>query len=392
MSFLTSFLKADASRPADNELEISVFGAGIGECIVVHLAAGQWLVVDSFLSRESGRPVAIEYLDAIGVDVTKQVHQIIVTHWHDDHIRGASALFNACVKADMVCSNALCSREFLQLMALHRSHGAVLAALTTGTDEFQSLFATAMNRQKESGRLPMQFATASKKLFVHRSDAVACSVTSLSPSDAEYLRALNSFARLFPDKAGEAKTRLPDVQPNDTAVVLWLTAGDLSVLLGSDLETAHASDMGWTNILLSKTRPEGRAAIFKIPHHGSRTGYDERVWKELLIEAPHAILTPFTRSSLPKDTEIACILSHTSHAYGAGDNIAKKPKRESKVEKVFKEKTKTRRTIDGKLGLVRFRVDTKTKAQKVELFGNACHLSAMLSRDVTAADLAATGT
>src|SRR5262245_58961005 len=54
--------------PASDEVEISLFGPGIGECSVVHLGGGQWMVVDSCIDRSTRRPVALEYLAEIGVD------------------------------------------------------------------------------------------------------------------------------------------------------------------------------------------------------------------------------------------------------------------------------------------------------------------------------------
>src|SRR5438067_455186 len=38
--------------PDSSELELSVFGPGRGECLVVHLGAGEWMVVDSCLNEQ----------------------------------------------------------------------------------------------------------------------------------------------------------------------------------------------------------------------------------------------------------------------------------------------------------------------------------------------------
>lgn len=375
MSFSKLFLKDDISSPAEGELEVSIFGAGVGECILVHLATGKWIIVDSFLYRDSGQPVALEYLSSIGVDVSTQVRQVVVTHWHDDHIKGSSTVFKACTSADMVCSNALNSKEFFQLLTLQRSHSSILTSITTGIDEFREIMQLVLDRKKNSGKLPLQFATSCKTIFTHSSSSTSARVVSLSPSDAEFYRALIGFEGLFPAKVGEAKKRLVDLKPNDTAVVLWIEIDNLMVLLGSDLENCAAEDSGWKNIVTSLNRPTGRAIVFKIPHHGSVTGYEERVWQEMLTKNPHAILTPFTRSNLPREGEVMRILSHTTNAYSAADGSSKKVKRESIVDKVLKERTITRKTLDGKLGLVRLRFDIKTQSIREQLFGTACHLS-----------------
>lgn len=52
--------------PADDEVEVCVLGRGRGECIVVHLLGGRWMIVDSF-NRSRDEPAALWYLQAIGV-------------------------------------------------------------------------------------------------------------------------------------------------------------------------------------------------------------------------------------------------------------------------------------------------------------------------------------
>jgi len=55
--------------PAVDELEVSVFGPGVGECVLVHFGEGEWMVVDSCLDRATSRPAALDYLTELGVDV-----------------------------------------------------------------------------------------------------------------------------------------------------------------------------------------------------------------------------------------------------------------------------------------------------------------------------------
>src|SRR5260370_41862626 len=41
----------------------------IGECVVVHLGFGEWIVIDSCIDRSSREPIAIAYLNRLGVDL-----------------------------------------------------------------------------------------------------------------------------------------------------------------------------------------------------------------------------------------------------------------------------------------------------------------------------------
>ena len=54
--------------PADDEFELSVFGPGMGECLVIHLGQGDWLVIDSCRYPGAKSPVAIAYLEALGIE------------------------------------------------------------------------------------------------------------------------------------------------------------------------------------------------------------------------------------------------------------------------------------------------------------------------------------
>src|SRR5258708_2355547 len=98
--------------PSPDELEVSLFGPGVGECVVVHLGGGAWMVIDSCIYRITRTPVAIDYLRALGVDIATSVKLVVVTHWHDDHMRGASALLAVASGARFVCSAALKSDDF----------------------------------------------------------------------------------------------------------------------------------------------------------------------------------------------------------------------------------------------------------------------------------------
>ena len=87
------------SHPSDDELEVSVFGPGIGECIVVHLGRHEWIIVDSCCDTDN-EPAATKYLKEIGIDTASEVKLIVASHWYDDHIRGKGGIHSSLV---MVC-------------------------------------------------------------------------------------------------------------------------------------------------------------------------------------------------------------------------------------------------------------------------------------------------
>ena len=65
-------------RPRTDEIELSVFGSGIGESLLVHLGFDDWVVVDSCIVRETGQPAALDYLREIGVS-PGQIRLVVAT-------------------------------------------------------------------------------------------------------------------------------------------------------------------------------------------------------------------------------------------------------------------------------------------------------------------------
>ncbi|MFC1926027.1 MBL fold metallo-hydrolase, partial [Chloroflexota bacterium] len=110
----------DIHPPASDELEISIFGSGYGESILLHIGNNQWIIIDSCLDNRTGRPAALVYLNNIGLDVTNAVKVIVATHWHDDHIKGISAICRECRNAKFVIPGAFKSTDLINLVDFFR--------------------------------------------------------------------------------------------------------------------------------------------------------------------------------------------------------------------------------------------------------------------------------
>jgi glyoxylase-like metal-dependent hydrolase (beta-lactamase superfamily II) len=75
------------------------------------------MIVDSCLDPSTKQPVSLLYLEKLGVDVVAAVKVVLVTHWHDDHIRGLSTVVEKCKSARVCYSAALLKQEFLSLVS-----------------------------------------------------------------------------------------------------------------------------------------------------------------------------------------------------------------------------------------------------------------------------------
>lgn len=357
-------LNVTDTAPAAHQLEISVFGPGVGECIVAHLGDGDWIVIDSCIDRQSGRPIAMKYLRALGVDIASQVRLVVATHWHDDHIRGLSELFDAATIAKFVNSAAYSFRELLRVVVL----GTKTAPQSSATTEFQGIVRVLEQRRSNGERReavgPIQ-AMANRKLLTLSGDSrsVKADVVALSPSDGVFNLAEAELRNAL--TAIEGRRRPPRQGPNQLCVVLWLKVGVLDVLLGADLEHVSGTTEGWRAIIGSGERPSGRAGFFKVPHHGSENADCPECWTDLLSNEPIAIVTPYAPSLLPKPADVARMCKRTPLVYLTSDpSRYGVPRRDNAVEKTLREVVITRRSLGGPMGHVRIRVDARSTGQE----------------------------
>ena len=232
-------MTALARPPRDDEFELTLLGPGYGESVVLHVGGGAWILVDSCGRAEA--PSALEYLRSLALDPSAVVVLVVATHWHDDHIRGMARMVEVCANAAFCCSSVLCQEEFLtSVHALERRHVAPFAS------GLREIYRT-LSRLRAVGTHPL-WALANRPILVED----RCQVWSLAPADEAFSSFLRTLGRLLP-RAGESETRVQSLSPNDAAVVLWVTVGDIAVLLGSDLERG-----GWSTIVQDTARPLGK--------------------------------------------------------------------------------------------------------------------------------------
>lgn len=343
--------------PSPEEIEVSIFGPGRGECVVLHLGQNNWIIVDSCINRETREPIALEYLKKFNISPSTAVKLIAVTHWHDDHIQGASKLLKECEKATFVCSAAFLPSEFITFINAFHNRSLIT---NSGVDEFAEIIKTLWDEYQ--GRRPqatrLSFAMADRLLFNTQSP-FSMKIYALAPSDAAVTLALNSFRELFP-KPNTPKRRAVALSPNDVSVVFWVTVGEFNILLGGDLGIGENDSLGWRAIVKSKNRPQSKALIVKVPHHGSKSAYYKPMWEEMTVVNPIALVTPFSSGikPLPSERDIKRLKKHTNQLYCTNEPKGWKPaKRDSTSEKFISSIIISRRKIEGPMGHVCVRLN-----------------------------------
>jgi len=379
---MTETPRVAEAPPAPHELEVSLFGPGFGESVLLHVGAGRWIVIDSCVNVISGRPAALEYLDRIGVPASS-VDSIVATHWHADHIRGLSAMVAACDHAQFCCSAALNNQEFLSIANLYAEVPLKLAA---GPNELHQAFKAVVGRRGSDAYRPIKWLRSDMDVFARWNEIAARCVPvqlrALSPSDEMLTRAVEEMAQLHEFcRRSEQLGALTPGHPNHISVALQIEVGARLVLLGSDLEETGDPLIGWSAVLSSTSRPTEAAEAFKVAHHGAKSGHHDEVWSAMLKREPLALLTPFRwgRHRLPDRGDRQRILALTQKVYiTAHPEEDKAPvKRGVKVERLIADTVRRRWLAAGSLGQVRWRANIFDQGDEgtIELFGAAMPLS-----------------
>ena len=333
----------DLEIPPDrNAIEVTVFGPGYGECIILHIGNGNWIIVDSCLNDKSS-PVALDYLRNLGLNPAEVVRLIVATHWHDDHIKGIGKLVEICDGADFCCASVLCTKELLAMVGA--VSGRPMSQSGSGLQELYTVMSLLAERRSNP-----KHALANRRIFYTDN----CEIWSLSPFDRDYTTFLRKLDSLIP-KESETKRRISSLTPNRVSVVLLFKIDDTAILLGSDLE-----GRGWLEILDSQERPRAKASVFKVPHHGSQNSHQDRVWNEMLDRSPVAVVTPWRRGSqsLPKPSDVRRVLSYTPKAYATAtveDSVRRSLRRRGMVGRTIRESGIEIRRLNVTAGMIRLR-------------------------------------
>ena len=367
--------------PAGDELELSLFGPGVGECAVVHLGGGRWCVVDSCRDSD-GAPVAASYLRSLGVALKTQVVLVVVSHWHDDHISGVADLLQEADGASFVCSAALNCKEFAAFIAAGRS--AMLVEQSSGVAEMHRALRIQGTRRGSAGLAgPDHWAAQGTSLFKANSP-LSVELIALSPSAQSITDTKHALGNLIP-KPGQVTRRFPSPAPNQLATVLRLETEPANLLLGADLETGTNALRGWRAVIgYANNRPKCLSHAYKVAHHGSANGDCDGIWSDLLAANPVAVLSPYARGKrvLPSGSDVSRLIERTNHVYcTAWPARTRPPRRHNSVERTMRECTIERHAIRRTPGQVRIRIKQSAGrggelAPSISLFDGACDLHA----------------
>ena len=266
------------------------------------------MIIDSCLNEEK-KPAALAYLKSRAIDIENDVKIIVVSHFHDDHIKGLSDTIKECTNAKIVISSALNTEEFKKYIDALSANGENMAK----TKEINKIMQLLPDADKSN-----KLIYAKRDCILYRSQE-GLEVHALSPCDRDITSSNLDFSNSlkYANNSSEIACSAKLVNPNHYCIVtrvLSPSSENNEILLGADLEISDQK--GWDAVCdaINSPRPN-KAGIFKLPHHGSATGYHERTWSELLKDKPISVLTTFDKSSLPREEMIEKYKEKSSHIY-----------------------------------------------------------------------------
>lgn len=301
------------SPPRFDELEVSVFGPGRGESVIIHIGNQKWITIDSCKTHRDQASPALSYLEQLGVNIAQDIVLVVATHAHDDHTAGLSQIYEAAKSARFVTSAAFTSNEFFATVAADEDIEAQLNLSVRR--EFRAVLEEA-RRRGGRGERPIVRATE-QKVILDLAEAweggPPLRIVSLSPSETAIDRAHQAVAAGAASLGERRRLSAPD--PNEYSVAIWVEIGEKAMLFGGDLLIGPAG-CGWIAVSESHTVSHP-ASIFKVPHHGSINAHLPQTWSDLVAEEAVALITPFRMGarSIPKDSDVARISALASRTF-----------------------------------------------------------------------------
>lgn len=344
-------------KPSNTTGEITIIGTGggYGESCVIHLGNQKWVVIDSCRNPLTKRSLALEYFERIGVNVELDVSLILCTHWHDDHIRGISELFEKCLNASFSFAKTIDKNKFFRLLSFD-NYKVEKGSTISSTIEFNKCL-NIITRSRPDSRIKL--AGPDRLLFAVQVGPYRNSIISLSPSDEAVLNFDAEISSLITQYGPSNRKIIPN-EPNLTSVAVIVQLGHYRALLGADLEV-HPSDknIGWEDVVSKSQVLDKYCTYFKIPHHGSINAFHQGLWDNFL-DSPISTITPWSiGSKLPQQNMLTKYKGLSKELYITATKNPPKPnpkKRDKYINKLIEDLKLNIKEVPFSQGIIRSRI------------------------------------
>ncbi len=296
------FLQQDElTYPKADEFEITVFGPGYGESVVVYIPGIGWGVIDSceFGSFDHRFVPPLEYLK---YQKAKSLAFLVLSHPHLDHICGIDRIINYYRgNIERVCRyDGDGVRELAYYMTCEYTKAR------QGVKRLKEAFES-MKAAREAGaefrRLGAMTHIIPRKTVNIEGRDIEIDVLSLSPSAYDVEKYVSLLKQVFP-KLNREFIELPDRDHNLIASAISIKFGNVHALIGSDVERGNCNSSGWRGIMSSHDVPELKVDFLKVAHHGSKNAHSKTAWRvHCKDENVTSVITPFAKGAHPLPTK-----------------------------------------------------------------------------------------
>lgn len=294
--------------PNENELEISIFGPGYGESIVLYIPQIGWGIIDSCVLQDKKRTVVLplEYLLSLLKPQFPKLAFVILTHPHEDHYKGIDQVLQKYPGGtERVCWYEGNGVRELKTYIVQQKVGwrQVLPGLV---EIFNALNEAVKSGAQQRRLSEMTEVFEQKNIKIEGYGTTDIRMMALSPSAASTQKYVEKLFEAFP-QPGAPVLPIKDEAHNLISVALLLKLGDLQIVLGSDVENGLDDYTGWKGIVFNRDCPDLWANLVKVAHHGSENGFNSFAWeKHCSKKKPLAVITPFCKGNviLPKEKDV----------------------------------------------------------------------------------------
>ncbi|WP_319561059.1 MBL fold metallo-hydrolase [Marispirochaeta sp.] len=323
----------------DNGIEIVFIGPSYGESILIKDNENNWFVIDSCIDLATKESLPLKYLSDVGVNTVERVKMIIITHWHDDHIRGISQLCEKCDNASIVIPLTFGQREFVNIFSY--SITDELGFRRSGNLR-EMLRVINVVDQKQ---LELIYAKQNETIFQSNNSENKLSIFALSPGNLDYRLSCSGIARAYKSILDGGRLHDDRINPNLFSIALLIKIGKSSLLLGGDLEVHPDPRRGIDNALKSHCLSDNISGLYKVAHHGSKTAYHKQLGQSLRKDN-FSIITPWRkgRNAIPTCSEIELHKQHSDQLFITAKPRNSKPikKRSNMIDKAMRDATNFR--------------------------------------------------
>ena len=238
---------------------------------------------------------------------------LCLTHPHADHYRGMSHLLERfdpeCVWLFTAATPRELYSKLANLLKVNAASNDYVGDETEDVDELVRIFNWVRANFKNAERMPrlvVKRLELEMPLLELNTDP-PLRITAIGASGGRATLYEDTLQACFNAKLNSLAEIQPKVNHNIISGGLLIEYGQARVILGGDIET----DAWEENLRFLSPKERMHSQLVKVSHHGSTTGYCDRLWEQL---SPHktaiAVLTPFFAERLPSPEGLAYISKH----------------------------------------------------------------------------------